>query len=114
MIGRGPFVFLSGDVHYSYGIYGRYILPEHCRDRNPLILHAVSSPLRNQWSDKHGNDPEVCESIGLAGGSVKDLIEQADSRARQLCNSGKTEISWLRAFFPQAAPIFRDERQPGK
>jgi phosphodiesterase/alkaline phosphatase D-like protein len=28
MAGRGPFVFLAGDVHYSYGISGRYTLPE--------------------------------------------------------------------------------------
>lgn len=46
---------------------------------------------------------------------MKDLLEQANSQARQLCSPGKTtDISWIRAFFPQAAPIFQDERQPGK
>jgi PhoD-like phosphatase len=115
MVGRGPFVVLSGDVHYSYGIYGRYTLPQkHCSGHSPLILHAVSSPLRNQWPDNHSNDPEMCESIGLAGGSVKDVIEQAESQAKQLCRPQGTEISWVRAFFPEAAPIFQDERQAGK
>jgi hypothetical protein len=115
MVGRGPFVVLSGDVHYSYGVYGRYTLPQkHCGGHNPLILHAVSSPLRNQWPDNHSNDPEMCESIGLAGGSVKDIIEQAESQAKQLCRPQGTEISWVRAFFPEAAPIFQDERQAGK
>jgi hypothetical protein len=56
----------------------------------------------------------MCESIGVAGGSVKELIDQARSQAKQLCNAGGTEISWIRAFFPQAAPIFQDESQPGK
>ena len=114
MIGRGPFVVLSGDVHYSYGIYGRYTLPGYCRGKNPLILHAVSSPLRNQWSDKHTNDPEMCTSIGLAGGSVKELIEQASSQAKQLCSAGGMDISWIRAFFPEAAPIFQDEHEASK
>lgn len=114
MVGRGPFVFLSGDVHYSYGIYGRYTLPEYCRGRNPLILHAVSSPLRNQWPDKHNNDPEMCESIGFAGGSVKELIDQSRSQAKQICSQGNMDVSWIRTFFPEADAIFQDERQAGK
>jgi hypothetical protein len=115
MSGRGPFVILAGDVHYSYGIYGRYTLPEkHCSGRNPLILHAVSSPLRNQWPDTHTNNPEMCDSIGLAGGSVNEIVKQADSWAKQLCRPGTMEISWLRAFFPEAAAIFEDERHAGK
>jgi hypothetical protein len=114
MIGRGPFVFLSGDVHYSYGIYGRYELPGYCRNHNPLILHAVSSPLRNQWPDNHTNDPEMCSSLGFAGGSVDEIVKQAKQQAAMLCGQPKPDISWLRAFFPDAAPIFQDERKPGK
>src|SRR5206468_2782627 len=114
MVGRGPFVVLSGDVHYSYGIYGRYTLPGYCRGQNPLILHAVSSPLRNQWPDKHTNDPEMCTSIGFAGGSVQELIEQARAQAKPLCSEGKPDTSWIRAFFPEPSPIFQDEREASK
>jgi hypothetical protein len=64
--------------------------------------------------DNHGNDPEMCESIGVAGGSVKDIIDQTDSQAKKLCRPQGTEISWVRAFFLEAAPIFQDERQAGK
>lgn len=115
MVGRGPFVIVSGDVHYSYGIYGRYTLPKkHCNGHDPLILQAVSSPMRNQWPANHGNDPEMCDSIGVAGGSVPELIAQANAQAKQLCRPAGMQISWVRAFFPQAADIFQDERQPGK
>jgi hypothetical protein len=56
----------------------------------------------------------MCDSIGLAGGSVNEIVQQADSWAKQLCRPGTVEISWLRAFFPEAAPIFEDEHHAGK
>jgi phosphodiesterase/alkaline phosphatase D-like protein len=115
MIGRGPFIMLSGDVHYSYGMFGRYTLPKaHCGGHDPLILHAVSSPMRNQWPVDHKNDPEMCESIGVAGGSVKEITDQAKTAAKQLCRPTGTEISWVRAFFPEASDIFQDEKVAGK
>jgi hypothetical protein len=45
---------------------------------------------------------------------VKDITDQATRQAKQLCRPTGTEISWIRAFFPEATAVFQDERQPGK
>jgi PhoD-like phosphatase len=114
MVGKGPFILLSGDVHYSYGIYGRYALPATCNNgRSPLILQAVSSPLRNQWPDGHNYDPEMCTEVGVAGESADSLIKQAQVQTKSICSQAN-DVSWLRTFFPQPPAIFDDERQPGK
>lgn len=113
---RGPFVFLGGDVHYSYGMYGRASFPDLCKmGRNPLILHAVSSPLRSQWSDAElkKNDPEFCLSI-VSGGSAADMRRSFEQQiqATKTCDLSHNPDDVMRLFLPDALPAFdRDGRK---
>jgi phosphodiesterase/alkaline phosphatase D-like protein len=102
----GPFVFLSGDVHYSYVNFGRVDLP-HSSDfaSQPLLLHAVSSPLRNQWSGETIKSPVkrglVFESPSM---DALDQIRKATA-ARASAKppqpySAKASLFTLRVFYP--------------
>jgi hypothetical protein len=107
---RGPFIFLGGDVHYAYGMLGRAEFPTLCKlGRNPMMLHAVSSPLRNQWSAQEvkNNNPEMCPSI-TSGGSSASVIRrnlETTMATSKVCDL-KTEEADLRLFLPDASPVF--------
>jgi hypothetical protein len=112
LFGRGPFVFLSGDVHYAYAMYGRASVPEVCRlGRNPLMLHAVSSPLRNQWSDKDlkKNDPEQCSGMATPASMIESakntIIHNIRKGAAAPCDFLE-DGEHLRLFLPDALPAF--------
>ena len=106
---KGPFIFLSGDVHYSYGMLGRADFPELCKfGKNPMMLHAVSSPLRSQWDAKElkTNNPEFCFSA-TGDASARSMKRNVELRIEQsqVCDL-KTDEAELRFFLPDAAAVF--------
>jgi len=117
LFGRGPFVFLSGDVHYSYGMYGRAFFPENCKlGRNPLILHAVSSPLRSQWTEAElkNNNPEFCHLDGPSEEIMRNMrrgYESIIERQKALkpsapCDPSNLLSDFMRVYLPDALPVF--------
>jgi phosphodiesterase/alkaline phosphatase D-like protein len=114
---RGPFIFLAGDVHYSYGMLGRTLFPDVCKlGRNPLILHAVSSPLRSQWTEEQvkSNDPEaychfskpehdrMTRNMRLA---AERLLKES-LKPGEPCDLSKFGSQLTRILLPDALPIF--------
>ena len=98
LFNRGPFVFLSGDVHYSYAMYGRSTFPPASKlGTAPLILHAVSSPFRSQWTNAEvkKNDPEICIAT-----KAKPSAVQASDPAYVMHSSSRTRspssVQWGR------------------
>lgn len=110
LFNRGPFIFLSGDVHYAYGMLGRASFPEICNlGRNPMILHAVSSPLRSQWTDVEvkKNNPKFCLSLA-SGGTTQDMRRSYEQhlKANKTCDLSHGPADVMRLFLPDALPIF--------
>lgn len=96
-------------MHYAYGMLGRAEFPELCRfGRNPMMLHAVSSPLRSQWAEKElkANDPEFCPSLvsSTSASSMRCNVETRIAQAK-VCDL-KTDEAELRLFLPDASPVF--------
>lgn len=120
LFNRGPFVFLSGDVHYAYAMYGRTSFPQSCKlGRNPLILHAVSSPLRSQWSDNQlkRNNPEQCPGLATPATMIQSAKTKIDINVREKAASPcdfLEEAEFTRVFLPDAAPIFGSGTQKAK
>jgi hypothetical protein len=118
LFNRGPFVFLSGDVHYSYGMLGRSSFPDLCKmGAAPLILHAVSSPLRSQWSDEElkKNDPEFCLSF-ISDGTAADMRRSFEQQvqASKTCDLSHDPSDVMRLFFPDALPVFERDKKKMK
>lgn len=107
MLSRGgPFVILSGDVHYSYVSFGRVDLPSGSDfSSQPLLLHAVSSPLRNQWSGEAIKNP-VKRSLLLENPSMDGIKEVRKAIAARASAKSPQSYSdkepWfaLRVFYP--------------
>jgi len=106
----GPCVFLSGDVHYSYVNYGPIRFPPNSGyPGQPLFLHAVSSPLRNQWVGQK-TKTNVKRSIFVDNPSMKAL---EDTRKRLTAAAPSQPYSpsvngyfTLRVFYPNPVAAF--------
>jgi hypothetical protein len=106
----GPYVFLSGDVHYSYVNYGHILFPPNSGyPGQPLFLHAVSSPFRNQWVGQQ-TKANVKRSIFVDNPSIQAL---EDTRKRLIAAAPGQPYSpsvsgyfTLRVFYPNPLAAF--------
>ena len=112
----GPYVFLSGDVHYSYAAFGRIEFPK-TKDfgAQPLLLHAVSSPFRNQWSGEQ-TKANVKQSLFVPDPSTKAL-EDTKKRLSALGASYSPGVHsglfTLRVFYPNPVSAFNKTASSG-
>jgi phosphodiesterase/alkaline phosphatase D-like protein len=113
----GPYIMLAGDVHYSYVNYGRLTFPANSPfPRNPLLLHAVSSPIRNQWSAEALKRNLPKRSLLLEEPSPTGLVQlrqdiERDARAGKPYEPTKRSLSTLRLFYPDPQPAFGPHKQ---
>jgi phosphodiesterase/alkaline phosphatase D-like protein len=109
----GPFVFLSGDVHYSYASFDRVDLPATSDfPGKPTLLHAVSSPLRNQWAGKDTNNL-VKRGAVLENPSMDAFVQMrsmvsaaAKANPKQPFEDIAASLSELRVFYPDPKQVF--------